>query len=137
MCTYVKIEQDEIGNTLMQLQDQQKLMEKHFISALEQLNKSLQQVIQSNASQQARPIYQAPMPVYQAQVPQMHQRGMFVPRINTSSCFYYDEDGHIKDDCPHHHKHLEKGWIIIDAHGRAMQPDGRMIPFTGGNTIKI
>ena len=43
----------------------------------------------------------------------------------------------MKDDCPHHHNHLEKGWIIIDAHGRTTQPDGRMIPFTGGNTMKM
>jgi hypothetical protein len=50
MHAYVKVEQDEIGNTLAQLQDQQKMMEKHFLSALEQMNKSLQQVIQSNSS---------------------------------------------------------------------------------------
>jgi hypothetical protein len=142
MRAYVKVEQDEIGNTLVQLQDQQKLMEKHFLSALEQMNKSLQQVIQSNSSQQTRPIYQAPVPVYQnqgyqPQVPQTRQRGLFVPGGTSSSCFYCDEDGHMKDDCPHRHKHLEKGWIIIDARGRATQPDGRMIPFTGGNTMKM
>jgi hypothetical protein len=142
MCAYVKVEQDEIGNTLAQLQDQQKLMEKHFLSALEQMNKSLQQVIQSNSSRQAQPAYQAPTPVYQnqgyqPQVSQPRQRGLFIPGGNNSSCFYCDEEGHMKDDCPHRHKHLEKGWIIIDAHGRATQPDGRMIPFTGGNTMKM
>ena len=67
MHAYVKVEQDKIGNTLAQLQDQQKLTEKHFLSALEQMNKSLQQVIQSNASRQAQPAYQAPAPVYQNQ----------------------------------------------------------------------
>ena len=67
MCSYIKAEQDEIGNTLVQLQDQQKISEKHFLSALEQMNKSLQQVIQSNNNQQVMPVYQAPMPVYQNQ----------------------------------------------------------------------
>ena len=43
----------------------------------------------------------------------------------------------MKDDCPHRHEHVEKGWIIIDARGRPTQPDGRMIPFSGGPTAKI
>ena len=67
MHSYIKAEQDEIGNTLVQLQDQQKISEKHFLSVLEQMNKSLQQVIQSNNNQQAMPVYQAPVPVYQNQ----------------------------------------------------------------------
>ena len=33
MRTYVKTEHDEIGNMLAQLQDQQKLTEKHFLMA--------------------------------------------------------------------------------------------------------
>ena len=67
MHAYVKTEHDEIGNTLTQLQDQQKLMEKHFLTALEQMNRSLQQVVQTQNSQQAMPTYQAPMPMYQNQ----------------------------------------------------------------------
>jgi hypothetical protein len=142
MRAYVKTEHDEIGNTLAQLQDQQKLTEKHFLTALEQMNKSLQQVVQTQNSQQAMPAYQTQAPVYQNQgfQPQMQparQRGLYVPNGNNSACFYCGEEGHMKDDCPHRHEHVEKGWIIIDARGRPTQPDGRMIPFSGGPTAKI
>jgi hypothetical protein len=67
MRSYIKTEQDEIGNMLVQLQDQQKITEKHFMSALEQVNKSLQQVIQSNNNQHTIPTYHAPAPMYQNQ----------------------------------------------------------------------
>ena len=106
MRTYVKTEHDEIGNTLTQLQDQQKLTEKHFLTALEQMNKSLQQVVQTQNSQQAMPTYQVPTPMYQNQgyQPQMQpacQRGLYIPNGNNSACFYCGEEGHMKDDCPH------------------------------------
>jgi hypothetical protein len=142
MRSYIKAEQDEIGNTLAQLQDQQKISEKHFMSALEQMNKNLQQVIQSNNNQPATPVYHAPAPMYQnqgyqPQVPAARQRNSFIPSGNTSNCFYCGEEGHMKDDCTHRAKHIEKGWIIIDARGRPLQPDGRSIPFSGGPTTKI
>jgi hypothetical protein len=142
MRAYIKTEHDEIGNTLAQLQDQQKLTEKHFLTALEQMNKSLQQVVQTQNSQQAMPAHQTAAPMYQNQgyQPQMQparQRGLYVPSGNNSACFYCGEEGHMKDDCPHRHEHVEKGWIIIDARGRPTQPDGRMIPFAGGATAKL
>jgi len=65
MRAYIKTEHDEIGNTLAQLQDQQKLTEKHFLMALEQMNKSLQQVVQTQNSQQAMPAHQTTAPMYQ------------------------------------------------------------------------
>jgi len=142
MRAYVKAEHDEIGNTLAQLQDQQKLTEKHFLSALEQMNKSLQQVVQTQNSQQAMPVYQTPAPMYQNQgyQPQMQsarQRGLYVPNGNNSACFYCGEEGHMKDDCPHRAEHVEKGLIVIDNRGRHTLPDGKMIPFSGGATTKM
>ena len=43
----------------------------------------------------------------------------------------------MKDDCPHQAEHVEKGWIVIDGWGRPTQPDGKMIPFSGGPTAKL
>lgn len=135
MRAYVKQENEEIGNTLAQLKDQQQISEKHFLSAFEQLNKSLQQVIQSQNSQQTTPVYQNQG--YQPQVQAARQRALYVPSGNTSTCFYCGEEGHMKDDCPHRNQHAEKGWIIIDGRGRHTLPDGRMIPLTGGPTAKL
>jgi len=131
----VKQENEEISNTLAQLQDHQKISEKSFLSAFEQLNKSLQQVIQTQNSQQTVPVYQNQG--YQPPVQAARPRTLYVPSGNTSTCFYCGEDGHMKDDCPHRTQHAEKGWIIIDGRGRHTLPDGRMIPLTGGLTAKL
>jgi len=143
MRSYVKTEHDEsIGNTLAQLQDQQKISEKHLLSALEQLTKNIQQAVQSQNNQQAQPVYQAPAPMYQNQgyQPQMQvarTRGLFNPNASNSACFYCAEEGHMKDDCPHHAAHILKGWIILDHHNRPTLPDRKFIPLSGGTNPKM
>ena len=144
MRSYIKTEQDDIGNTLAQMQDQQKISEKHLLSALEVMTKSIQQAVQSQNNQQAQPVYQAPAPMYQNQgyQPQMQAvrpRALFNPNASTSSsaCFYCSEEGHMKDECPHRAAHIVKGWIMLDHRNRPTLPDGRFIPLAGGSNPKM
>ena len=60
------------------------------------------------------------------------------PRSRLSgNCFYCNDPGHMKTECPHKADHLLKGWISIDALGRVKMADGRPIPWSKpGDSVK-
>ena len=145
----VKFEDDQMENMLANLQDQQKISEKHLLGAIEQMNKNFQQsqLAIQNIQRQSTFAHQAPVPApmqsyapnYQTQMapPRIMNRFRPFPNTNGNSCFYCCEEGHMRDECPHRNKHLQDGWIVIDDQGKTVLPNGRPIPITGGPTQKM
>ena len=145
----VKFEDDQMENMIANLQDQQKISEKHMLGAIEQLTKTFQQTQQAmlNSQRQSNFAHQAPVPApMQNYANPGYQNPMSGPRVvnrfkpfnNTygNSCFYCGEEDCMRDRCPHRAKHIQDGWVIVDELGRTKLPDGRPIPITGGPTQK-
>ena len=145
----VKFEDDQMENMIANLQDQQKISEKHMLGAIEQLTKTFQQTQQAmlNSQRQSNFAHQAPVPApMQSYANPGYQNPMSGPRVmnrfrpfnNThgNCCFYCGEEDCMRDRCPHRAKHIQDGWVIVDELGRTKLPDGRPIPITGGPTQK-
>ena len=145
----VKFEDEQMENMIANLQDQQKISEKHMLGAIEQLAKTFQQTQQAmlNSQRQSNFAHQVPVPTpmqnyanpgYQNPMSGPRVMNRFRPFNNThgNCCFYCGEEDCMRDRCPHRAKHIQDGWVIIDDMGRTKLPDGRPIPITGGPTQK-
>lgn len=109
---------DEIRTSRKQTESSQKGMMDGMVKALQQMMPR-----------------QAPtMPVSNSQ--SNYRPATYAVNNISNGCFYCGEPEHRRDACPHRQRHIEIGWIIMDAMGRTRLVDGRPIPLTGGTTAK-
>ena len=115
---------------ISRLKDSFVVQTKQSEAGIKQLNSKMEELarLMSQSRVMAQSTTMPPAPRFNAPEPRTR---------SDISCFYCNDPGHMKNDCPHRGEHLLKGWIVQDPLGRIRMADGRPVPWgKSGESVK-